>query len=407
MMGTIIEKIKKLLKNNLKVTGIDMKIFVIPTIYPNKNNPNLGIYVHEQCRALQKAGHKIIVLDASGYRLENWFERDIGNMCHHKLDGVEVYSLHYRDLMSTRLPRVSVLRYMRKLRKIFKIAVLEHGNPDLFHAHFTFTSGYCTSILSKENKIPFVITEHNSLFLQPQINTYIQNLVLKATESAHAFICVSMQLSKALKKMGVPSRDLIIIPNMVDERFSYEPMQLSKKFVFFSAGNLVKNKRFDFLIDAFCEAFSIDDEVCLWIAGSGPQELKLKKIIKLYMRKHQIQLLGNLDREIMLKCYKESNCFVLASEYETFGIVYREAMAVGRPVISIENSGIEEGWSENYGKLIKAGEINDLAKGMKDIVHNINEYNFKEISNACLKRYSPDRITDQIIEIYNEVTNHD
>ena len=42
-----------------------MKIFVIPTSYPNKKNPVADIFIYEQVKALSKLGHRITVLHVS------------------------------------------------------------------------------------------------------------------------------------------------------------------------------------------------------------------------------------------------------------------------------------------------------------------------------------------------------
>ena len=70
--------------------------------------------------------------------------------------------------------------------------------------------------------------------------------------------------------------------------------------------------------------------------------------------------------------YKKCNCFVLLSEYETFGIVYREAMASGRPVIAVRNGGVEENWSDAFGILIDKNNYEVILDRKKAIIKGID-----------------------------------
>ena len=53
-----------------------------------------------------------------------------------------------------------------------------------------------------------------------------------------------------------------------------------------------------------------------------------------------------------LKELQKSNAFVLASDYETFGVVYIEAMACGNPVIGTRNGGADDIINDACGFLV-------------------------------------------------------
>src|SRR5699024_325621 len=132
------------------------------------------------------------------------------------------------------------------------------------------------------------------------------------------------------------------------------------------------------------------------IAGAGKEYEFLKMRIESYNKKDQIHLLGRLDREQMLKEYEMCDCFVLLSEYETFGIVYREALAVGRPIISSRNGGIEENWDDNFGLLIKDNTVETAGEALKFLYNNYDKYDCKKISQLCKKLYSESVIAKKI-----------
>ncbi|SDO56039.1 glycosyltransferase [Halobacillus aidingensis] len=380
-----------------------MKIFVIPSAYPNDCNPNSGTFVHEQCRALKQDGHEVIVLDATAYGYKNWFISNVNNFEKSKIDDVEIYAMHYRGLMSTRIPRLAVHCYLNRLRILYQHAIAEHGLPDLFFAHFTFTSGYGALILSKETGIPYIVTEHHSLFLKSNLHPFIKRITIEVIEGASAFICVSEHLRTAMKKFEPANKKICVVPNLIDDKFRFAPMPSAPPFIFFSAGNLVENKNFHLLIEAFCRAFSKQEKVILKIAGSGPEKSRLEKLIRYYGREKQIYLLGNLKRDVIMNFFKECHCFVLPSKYETFGIVYREAMAVGRPVISSRNGGVLDGWNEQYGRLLSSNDIESCKSEMIYMYKNINMYNSKLISKYTVEKYSKAAVVKNINRILKNI----
>lgn len=384
-----------------------MKIFVIPSVYPNDVNPNLGIYIHNQCIGLIELGHEIIVLDASGYKYTNWCHSSIRGINSFKIDGVKVYSTHYKDLLNTRFPYYSIYNYLKGLWRLYKIALKENGEPDLIHAHFSHIAGYGAYCISSKTGIPYIVTEHHSLFLYRHVNSIITKNLDLVINKSKAFICVSEQLRNAIYRYARNGHDIKVIPNMISKKYQHKENIVNEKFIFFSAGNLIKSKRFDYLIDAFILAIDTDDAVLLEIAGSGSEMKSLLKKVEFHGRTHQIRFLGTLSQKEMLEQYRKCNCFVSASLYETFGIVYREALAIGRPVIATKNEGIEEGWSEVFGKLVDPHKIQDFSISIKTIMTDIKMYDSHMISRKCLDMYSEIIVLTMVENIYKEIINDD
>ena len=173
--------------------------------------------------------------------------------------------------------------------------------------------------------------------------------------------------------------------------------------MFFSAGNLNKNKRFKLLIEAFVKAFSADEELSLRIAGEGAERGTLEQLIRDSGRERQIQLLGRLSREEIAGEYRKCRCFALLSCKETFGIAYREAMAVGRPVIAARNGGIEDGWNDGNGVIIdELSLMPDVLKRMRD---GCFRYNGEKISARCLSSCSPDAVLGRLEKVLADAIN--
>lgn len=75
----------------------------------------------------------------------------------------------------------------------------------------------------------------------------------------------------------------------------------------------------------------------------------------------------------MPKVYTGANLFVMASETETFGQTYLEAMACGTPVIGTNVGGIPEIITDNYnGFLVPPHDHVTLAQQIKQLINNQN-----------------------------------
>ena len=101
----------------------------------------------------------------------------------------------------------------------------------------------------------------------------------------------------------------------------------------------------------------------------------------------------------MNKC----DTFVLPSRYETFGVVYIEALASGKPVIGAFNGGAEDIVNKNVGILVEKDNIEQLSEAMNYIKTNINEYNPSEIRRYCTDKFSAKVIISKIISTYEDV----
>ena len=384
-----------------------MNVFIIPALFPNSLDTYSGIFIKEQCDALAKDGCNLIVLDASALGFRHWHKRSYFKTNQYQKEGYTVIVNHYRGLALSTLPIISFINYYRRLKKIFNIAIKKYGKPDIIHAHFTFLAGFASVLLSKELKIPVIVTEHNSLFLRDKLSNTIKKMLQITINESNKFVCVSNLLAIAVTKNLKTKSQIIVIPNMINEIFKYDNKEQNEEFLFFSAGNLNKGKRMDVLIKAFINAFSSNDKVKLKIAGEGVEFKNLMDIIQCNNRTNQIILLGKLDREEMNEKYKECSVFILVSAYETFGVVYREAMAVGRPVIATKNGGIEENWNDAVGKLVEVDNEKEIVNAMKYLHENIKSYDNYAISKFVKENYSSNFITKKVLEIYREVVKND
>lgn len=133
--------------------------------------------------------------------------------------------------------------------------------------------------------------------------------------------------------------------------------------------------------------------------------MNLEKKISEYQIENQVFLMGQVDRSEIAKKMAESDCFVLVSKRETFGVSLIEAMAVGLPVISTKSGGPEDFVNEENGLLVSVDNKEQLISALQFMYKNINTFNRKKISEQTLKRFSPETVAKQLTNFYESILN--
>lgn len=161
----------------------------------------------------------------------------------------------------------------------------------------------------------------------------------------------------------------------------------SDNFVFFSLAYLTHKKGFDILLEAFAKTFKGQEKVKLKIGGDGEEKLKLINMSKNLGIDKQIEFLGSLTREKVVYEMNRCDAFVLASRFETFGVVFIEALACGKPVIVPNIEGPKEIVNKNNGLVFKKEDVKDLSEKLLKIATDYQKYDSKNIQRDCYSLY--------------------
>ena len=119
-----------------------------------------------------------------------------------------------------------------------------------------------------------------------------------------------------------------------------------------SVGRLSPEKRADVLIEAVATQ-DVGDTV-LALAGSGPDEGRLRELAARRGVSERVRFLGFIPGTDLPGLYRLADVFAIASEAELQSLVTMEAMASGLPVVAV-NAGA-------LGELVHAGENGFLAR---------------------------------------------
>ena len=378
-----------------------MHIMFIPSWYANVRNKVHGSFFKEQASELQKAGVKVTV----AYN-EVWPLTMIGKIHEEKglnyniEDGLKTY--RYKNYNYIPKNALMFKVFNKRMEKLYKEIVKKEGPIDIIHAQSSLWGGISAAYISEKYNIPLVITEHSSVERGPYVKNSYVPFIKDSYKKAKKVITVGNGLKNEIQALS-GRNDIEVIGNLVDlSKFTIKKRIQNEKFIFFSLAFLEGEKGFDTLIKAFAKKFK-DKEAMLYIGGDGSQRAWLEALAQENGVKKQIIFLGALSRDDVAKWMNKCDCFVLPSRYETFGVVYIEALASGRPVIGALNGGAEDIINNLNGYLVPIDDIDKLAEKMLELYKKIDSYNEEEIRSDCLKRFSPEVIVNKIISVYKEV----
>jgi glycosyltransferase involved in cell wall biosynthesis len=375
-------------------------IFIVSRGFPTPKYPLNGIFELDQAKSLQHIGCEIVfvVLDfRSIFKLRKFgiFARNVNGLdCFH-------ISFPLGDLENP------LFNFIARKITLFGSYFLKkrHSGPKVIHSHFFQISSLALELKNKF-KVPFVVTEHSSIINNQKISNRNLLLANRVYANADQVICVSSALSQKIKShFNISST---VIPNIVSSDifnvdYSKKLADHNNQFVFVSVGVLSPIKRFDLLIDAFSFC-KFSSNVKLQIIGDGELKSNLQeRVIELGLQ-NTIEFLGFRSREQTAEIFKKADSFVLASQSETFGVVFLEALFSGLPVISTMCGGPEDFVNDSNGILVPINDVDSLSTALRCMYENHEKYNSKEISSNALKMFSPDVIAQKISNLYTKLS---
>lgn len=378
--------------------GDIIKILFVTRGYPTAKYPLNGIFELDQAKALAKKGHQIVYAAVDLRSLRRWRKWGYESLEH---NGVKIETI---NIPCGRLPKIILdLCGVIGLKLLYRRIAKKYGQPDVIHSHFIW-SGYVSSKVLVNRGIPLIHTEHYSGMHDVNLDPYYKRLGDTTYTGMDQVIAVSHSLAGSIEKnFGIKP---IVVPNILDtDTFQYLTefeTEGKNRFKFISAGNLNPIKRMDLLIKAFAKVFNGDREVRLEIYGDGVERHNLQILIDEKNVKEQVYLMGSVSREILAQKMQESDCFVLASESETFGVVYIEAMAAGLPVIATKCGGPEDFINDTNGILVDTDNIDKLASALVQMRSTSSKYDHKAISKEAHAHFSPSSIAQQLQDIYSD-----
>lgn len=297
--------------------------------------------------------------------------------------------------------------------------IIKKEKPDLIHLHAPVMIGISTLNEAKRKGIPTIITHHTHFpdyightvgkrlprFMKNEFRKVVQDKIKKEYGKANIIIVPSFPLKEELEKIGV--KNIEVVENGVDfgnlkepdkeevDEFRKKYSAQGKKIILY-LGRVSAEKKIEILIDAMKEI----DGAILMIVGKGPHTKKLIERVQREKVQDKVIFVGFVKNKAVP--YKCADLFVSASDTETFGLTFIEAMWFEKPTVGANSLGAKEVIIDaQTGFLINEQNSKEYAKKINQILNNprLSQDMGKEAKNHA-QRYRIENALSKLTKIY-------
>ena len=386
-----------------------MKILWLASWYPDEYEPANGDFVQRHAKAVSQLINIDVIHVVQAGRKFNYLNKVVKNN-----DGNLHEAIHYFTYKKSNIDWLDKIlynkTYWRYYKKIIDDYIQQNGKPDLIHVHIPFKAGIIALAFLRKYKIPFIVSEHSSLYLKEAKNNfytrdfYFRFYTEQTFKKAAAVTNVSAAIGKVLQQM-FHLKDVHIIPNVVDtNHFYYKPKEAAKIFRWLHVSTMQPLKNLDKIIQAFSKILKERDDCELIICGPINNEYQL--LVEQLHLQSKIKFTGGVSYEDVAKQMQQADAFIMFSKHENFPCVIIEALCCGLPVVASNVGGVAEVINESNGILGEPNNMNELQNAIISMMSNINKYDSEKISADAASKYNYNTVAQQFVSVYNDVLKH-
>jgi glycosyltransferase involved in cell wall biosynthesis len=372
------------------------RILVVPSEYPDIRDPLKfhGNWAEEQTRALADYHDTAVVYPVVTMNGNQGIEC----LDYHR---VPTFIVNYKHIRKT-----WVSPYVFALWKGIKQASARL-QPECIHAHGIYPAGFAAVLVGDRLRVPVVITEHWGRLEERSAEGRLIRSVLKyALRRATRVIAVSRFLAEEIRRLE-PRCAPDVVPNIVAPLFSgaapvNRPRSKGDVQILFVGSIHDNRKGMDVLLPALKAYLDMPGaRGChLSVIGDGGKRAEFESLARGLGIHDRCSFLGNRSREEVAAAMAACDLFVMPSKYETFGVVYVEAMACGKPVIACSGGPAEEvvpGWA---GEFVPPGDHVSLAQAIYRIASNLHDFDRTKISEYAKSKFGSETVVHDLTSVY-------
>jgi len=255
------------------------------------------------------------------------------------------------------------------------IRVFREIGPDVADVHYNGAGPFLlVHLYCLANRIPVSIHYHGEIRPIPTLrwrNRHASTLRLLAW-FVRRYITVSHANAGFLRALNV-TRPIEVIYNGVDvEQFRrrLQPRRSSETVRLISIGSIIPRKRVDVLLRAIDVVRRTSPNIHLTIVGGGSEEVRCKKLAEDLGLSETVTFAGLL-KDYPYDLLSAADIFVSASESESFGLMFAEAMCFELPVVACEVGGVPEVvLNESTGILVPPDDAEEFANAVLRLVND-------------------------------------
>ncbi len=357
-----LERTEKTPEQNLKKqTSSKQKLNIVYLMVWTKTCGGSKIIL-EYTNRLAKLGHKITIITYD--QKPSWFNLD---------EKIEFIKLNPQQKMEDNIP-----------------------NCDLVVA----TSWKNIYSAMKANRAPVVYFEQGGghIFDTANLDKTKKEIVENRIKNVSFIYTVSNYAKEIIQKEY--QRDAFVVPNAVDSNIFFQRNDNEKPKNTIDI-TTIGPEEFEFKhVDNIIKAVSILKQkypniVFHWISQSEPK----KHLETAVVNPPQIEI-GNTLRN--------TDIYICASDYESFGLPVLEAMTCGATVVTTNNGGISDFVKDKEnGLIVKKNSVEDIIEKVEELIKN-EEYRKKLAKNAeeTAKKFNWDKSVELLEQYYKQIAQY-
>jgi 1,2-diacylglycerol 3-alpha-glucosyltransferase len=296
-------------------------------------------------------------------------------------------------------------------------------NPDIIHVQTEFSTYQIARKIAKKVKCPIINTCHAihehyiSYFFPSKIlgKFFLKRILRRVYNEGEALIIPTLKVKSYMDEYHVKTKT-VIIPTGIDldnfkniitdnerEKLLQELNIDANSKILVTVSRLAKEKNIDELLDNFKKLLDYDKSFILLIVGDGNYRNHLERKVKRLNIQNNVIFTGMISNNLVYKYYQLGKVFVCASESESQGLTYIEALANYLPIVCKKDKCLEDVLIEGkngYTFTDKTGFVSSIIK----IFNSRELYDFMK-KNAYEKSldFSKQVFASKILELYNDV----
>lgn len=370
------------------------KILHIMSWLPKPDNPYLGNFCFRHLEAVAPFSESVLLrVEMSNRNIP--FDIAVGENCSYR--SVTVHIPHSDSKL------ISKWLFFRGYNKGYSYICKHIFKPELLHLHVARNLGVMALFWKKIHHLPFVWSEHSTMYLQPYMNKLGFLWKLSANE-ASCVMPVSRLLADKLQKLGV-NTPMEIIYNVLDKDYlSVEPnLNYGSPWHFLHISTLNSCKNFMGILHVMERLktecgfqFELD------VVHDFPAD-NYRQWVTDHNLENNIRFLGAKGKEELLKLYGSSHALVMFSNIETFSCTVMEAVGTGIAVFATATGAIPEMLADGRGVLIPIGDEEALFQALLGMMQNGYKSKTEEQKIYARENFLAENIGKQINSVYRKV----
>lgn len=331
-----------------------MRILTYTSLFPNSEQPNLGIFVYQRVAHLaRRPGNEVAVVAPVPY-FPKWAPGEARKVFARIPQREQIGGLPVEHPRYPLIPKISMALHalymalgtqsaVRRLHKRYAF--------DCIDAHFAYPDGTAAVLLGKLLGLPVIVTTRGTDATLYPTYPLIRPMLRWTYRQSSGIVAVSESLKQAILALGIPPERVRTIANGIDvERFApLDRGEARRRLgipesvpVIVSVGNLNELKSQHLLISAMLLLSRRYPTLRLYLIGEGPRRTHLQKQIDDGHMKSQITLVGRIGNEDLGTWFSAADMSCLVSSREGWPNVVTESLACGTPVVAARIGGILE-----------------------------------------------------------------